>query len=98
MRLKKDKCGYIITHGIAPHFEELLPEEVSASPFFALSFDQSLKKYLQKGQMDILVRYWNMHKRLAETRYLTSEFMGCAKADDLMNSFQQGVERKFEDV
>ena len=97
MRLKKDKCGYIITHGIAPHFEELLLEEVSRSPFFALSFDESLNKNLQMGQMDILVRYWNMDKNLAETRYLTSEFMGCAKADDLMNSFQKGVERKFQD-
>ena len=98
MRVKKDKCGYIITHGIAPHFEQLLLEDVSRSPFFALSFDESLNKSLQRGQMDILVRYWEMEKRLAVTRYLTSEFMGYAKAEDIMTSFEQDVTKKFKDT
>ena len=58
-------CGYIINHGLAPYFVELLLEEVKLSPKYVLSFDESLNKKLQKGQMDILVRYWDFEKTIA---------------------------------
>ena len=53
MTLKKDKCGYMINYGIAPHLQELLLSEIKSSPFYSLSFDESLNSKLQKGQMDI---------------------------------------------
>ena len=59
MMLQKSKCGYVINHGIAPYWERLLLQEVTNSPFYVLSFDESLNKLLQKGQMDTIVRYWN---------------------------------------
>ena len=58
-------CGYIINHGLAPYFVELLLEEVKLSPKYVLYFDESLNKKLQKGQMDILVRYWDYEKTIA---------------------------------
>ena len=56
----KSKCGYVINHGIAPYWEHLLLQEVTNSPFYVLSLEQSLNKHLQKGQ--IILRYWNGDK------------------------------------
>ena len=70
MTLKKDKCGYMITYGIAPHLEELLLSEIKSSPFYSLSFDESLNSKLQEGQLDILARFWNNDTMMAETRLL----------------------------
>ena len=97
MTLQKDKCKYVIKYGLAPYFEELLLKEISISPFYSLSFDESLNKHLQKSQMDILVRYWNEDKGIAETRYLTSQFLGGAKADDILLKFEEGCGSKIND-
>ena len=40
--------------------------ELKESPKYVLSFDESLNKKLQKGQMDILIRYWDSDKNIAE--------------------------------
>ena len=53
----RPKCGYIINVGLTPYFVELLLEEVKLSPKYVLSFDESLNKKLQKGQIYILVRF-----------------------------------------
>ena len=98
MKLKKGKCGYVINYGIAPYIEQCLLDEVAISRFYALSFDESLNKKLQKGQMDILVRYWNIDKEISETRYLTSEFLGGAKADDILKKFEDGVTKKLKEL
>ena len=68
----RTKCGYIINHGLAGYFVELLLEEVKISPKYVLSFDESLNKELQKGQMDILLRHWDYEKTIGTTRYLNS--------------------------
>ena len=61
----RTKRGYIINHGLVPYFVELLLEEVKLSPKCVSSFDKSLNKKLQKGQMDIFVRYWDYEKTIA---------------------------------
>ena len=38
--------------------------------------------------MDILVRFWNDQKNMVDTRYLSSEFLGKAKAVDIFSKFQ----------
>ena len=38
--------------------------------------------------MDLYVRFWNASKELAETQYLTSQFLGGAKADDILEKFE----------
>ena len=94
MKMKKDKCGYVVKHAIAPYCEHLLLEQVSRSPVFALSFDESANKHIQKGQMDFIIRFWDDDKEIAQSRYLTSEFMGEATADDIMDTFNEAVSKK----
>ena len=94
MKMKRDKCGYVVKHAIAPYCEDLLLEQVSRSPVFALSFDESANKHIQKGQMDFIIRFWDDDKEIAQSRYLTSEFMGEATADDIMNTFNNAVSKK----
>ena len=87
----KTKCAYFVNFGFAPHFHELLTITFKGSPFYALSFDESLNKSLQNGQMDINIRFWGSEKCMAETRYLTSEFLGRAKAEDILESFMKAI-------
>ena len=68
----RSKGGYIINHGLAPYCVELLLDEVKLLPKYVLSFDESLNKKLQKGQMDILLRHWDYEKTIATTKYLDS--------------------------
>ena len=44
MTLQKDKCKYVINHGPAPYFGQLLIQNVTASPYHSLLFDDSLNK------------------------------------------------------
>ena len=98
LKLGRTKCGYYINHGIAPHFLQLLYEEINASPYYIISFDERLNKSLQRGQMDILVRYWNVDTNIttniAQTRYLKSEFMGGAKAEQILKTFEDGITKQ----
>ena len=43
--------------------------------------------------MDLYVRFRNANKKLAETRYLTFQFLGGAKADDILVKFETGVSK-----
>ena len=64
---------------------------IQNSPYFSLSFDESLNKVLQNGQMDVNVRFWNTEECKVETRYLTSEFLGRATAEDIFESFMKAT-------
>ena len=92
-QLARGKCGYVINHGFAPYVRQCLLDQLGESPFFAMSFDESLNKSQQKGQMDILVRYWNALKNIVETRYYTSEFLGGAKAEKILKSFEHSCSK-----
>ena len=94
MTLQKDKCKYVINHGPAPYYGQLLIQNVTASPYHSLLFDDSLNKKIHFGQMDLYARFWNVSKELAETWYFTSQFPGCAKANDFLEKFEIGVSKK----
>ena len=64
--------------------------ELKESPKYVLSFDESLNKKLQKGQMHILIS-WDSDKNIAIKRYINSEFMGGAKAEQILNTFLEGT-------
>ena len=87
----RTKCGYYINHGLAPHFLERLMTEVNESPKYVLLFDESLNKMLQKGQMDVLVRYWYSQKGIAISRYFDSRFMGGANAEQILETFTEAT-------
>ena len=73
IKLGKTKCRYFINFGIAPYFKKNLIKEVSSSPFFSCSFNESLNRISQDEQMDTYVRYWNDEKVLAKTKYLDTQ-------------------------
>ena len=73
-QLSKTKCGYFITYGLAPYVKELLMKKIQSSPFFVLSFDESLNIIIQKKQMDLQVRFWDNEKKKC-TRYHGSKFV-----------------------
>ena len=53
------KVAYTIVHGLASYFCEQLLTEVQDSQFFVTCFDEALNKVAQKGQMDIVIRFWD---------------------------------------
>lgn len=91
MSCGETKSMYISCFGIAPYFQSLLENKVKDKPF-VMAFDESLNTYLQKKQLDILLRFWE-HDRV-ESRYYTSDFLGHAAAIDLVKSFAANVENK----
>ena len=60
--------------------------ELKESPKYVWSFDESLNKKLQKGQMDILIS-WDSDKNIAIKQYINSEFMDGAKAEQILDMF-----------
>ena len=90
-QLSRTKCSYVINHGLAPHFKSVLIEDINKSPFYTTCFDESLNQKIQRGQMDILIRYWNTNSNLTETRYLDSQFLDGAKAQQILETFNNGV-------
>ena len=89
MQLSKDKIGYTINYGIAPHLNQLLIDDISKSPFFVCGFDESLNKVSHRGQMDVHVRFWMDDTVM--TRYLTSQFLGHATAPELLKALETSL-------
>lgn len=68
MKLSSKKLSYLITHGLAPYFQEQLEDTVKKCSFFVVSFDESLNRISQRGQMDLIVRFWDGNRNLVQTR------------------------------
>lgn len=96
-QMHKDKLGYVVTYGLGPFFQKELSNTIKQCDFYAVSFDESLNEVAQKGQMDIVVRFWGENE--VKTRFLTSCFLGHATAHDLLMNFisalkEQGLNLK----
>jgi hypothetical protein len=85
------KAGYVATFGLSIYFQNLLLSTLSTVPYYTVSFDESLNPIFQKGQMDLLVRFWDDKADMVSTRYLKSEFMGRATAVDVLQTFSSGI-------
>ena len=72
--LSKTKAAYFVKYGISPWVNGKLTKQITSSPFFSVSFDESLNKKLQKTQMDVQIRFWSDELNKAVTRYWGSEF------------------------
>ena len=72
--LSKTKCAYVVKYGMAPWLKENLRKVIIESPFFSVSYDESLNRQMQEQQMDLQVRYWCNKTSRAVTRYYLSEF------------------------
>ena len=63
--LGSTKRFYNITFGLAPCVKNLLLESVDEVKYYSLSFDESYNKIMKKGQMDLLIRFWDSAKNRA---------------------------------
>lgn len=64
MSIHKDKLSYVVTHGLGPYLQEELSTYVQKQKYFSISFDESLNKVSQKGQMDLVIRFWRDDKNV----------------------------------
>ena len=87
MKIGKTKCSYVLVHGIFPHFKDILMKSLQEAPFIVISFDESFNSVAKKGQVDLLIRYWDNDKNRVVTRYFNSEFLGKAAAEDVYETF-----------
>ena len=81
--------SYLHNFGIAPYFKNLLLDEIKASPYYVLSFDESLNTVLQKEQMDVIICYFCSNTGRVESKYFNSEFLGHTRAEDLLEKIEQ---------
>jgi hypothetical protein len=84
MHLAEKKIAYVISHGLAKHFDENLKEDIGSSTSkLTIAFDETTNAQVKK-QMDIYIKYWSPEKNMVSTRYLTSVFLGHATADIML--------------
>ena len=70
--LRADKTSFIINHGIAPYFYEILKANVNLADFYVISFDESMNSITQTNQMDCLARCWDSEANLVKVRFWNS--------------------------
>ena len=66
----------------------MLLDELKKASYIVPCFDESYNSVIKKGQMDVLVRYWDVRLNKVNTRYVKSEFMGKAAANDVLAKFE----------
>ena len=81
----KTKCGYLITYGLSPFFKKKMVDNVKASPYYSVMFDESMNKILQQEQMDLSVRYWDVNTNKVMSKYFNFKFFLRANADNISN-------------
>ena len=81
--LSPSKISYIISFGLSEYFSLALKSDIGDSKL-VVCFDEAMNKIAQKGQMDIILRYWSKTSNLVSTRYFNSMFLGHATADNLI--------------
>ena len=55
--MKKDKARYMIVYGLYPSLKSKQQTKINASPWFNVSFDESLNRHQQNCRMDVNIRY-----------------------------------------
>jgi len=54
-----NKVSYLITHGLAPYFKELLLQDIrKSSTGYTIHYDETTTSQVKK-QMDIIIRFWS---------------------------------------
>lgn len=88
--LGRTKMSYVSTYGLAVYFRDCLEDILKDCDKCVICFDEALNKVVQKGQMDIIVRYLDKDN-MVRNRYLTSVFLQHATAADLLIKFKEGI-------
>ena len=83
--LGSTKLAYLITHGLAPFFHDELLKLIPSK--YVICFDEAFNEISKKGQMDVVIRFWDSSMNKVCSRYLPSLFMGHSTAENIMNNF-----------
>lgn len=83
------KMAYVISYGLAPYFHGQLVRSVQKCTRFVVCFDEALNRVSQRGQMDVVIRYWDDERNCVSSRYFGSAFMGHASAECILASFKE---------
>jgi hypothetical protein len=60
MRMKSSKLSYVISHGLGPHFHEIMVKDLKNAPSFTLGLDSATTKQLWLTKtLDFKVRYFS---------------------------------------
>ena len=87
----KTKARYIMLYGIALEFKKQMIFDINASPFYTVSFDESLHCQLQMSQIDVGVWYWNNRKNISETLYFWLKIQKTTNADVLLKNLDESI-------
>ena len=79
------KLAYLITHGLAPFFHDELLKLISSK--YVTCFDEAFNELFKKGQLDIVIRFWDSSMNKVCSLYLSRSFMGHSTAEGIMNNF-----------
>ena len=86
-----DKLRYVVNHRLAPHFQQILKDNVSQSDCFVMLFDESVNDVTQTCKMDLMIRYWGDGDKKVKVRFWDSRFHGHATYADLLENFNDAV-------
>ena len=82
----KTKCKYLVCHGIASYFKEVLTKSLLELEHYVCLYDESYNNFGKKGQMDMHIQYWDTSLNTVKTRCYNSQFIGKAAAKDVLKT------------
>ena len=60
MKMKRSKLSYVISHGLGPHFHDILMDDLGKAPCFTLGLDSATTKQLGLSKsLDFKVRFFS---------------------------------------
>ena len=65
---------------------------LNETKFIVKSFDESFNEVISKGQVDVLVRFWNTTENRVSTHYVNSVFMGNVTAANVLENYEAASE------
>nr|CAD7432076.1 unnamed protein product [Timema monikensis] len=84
-----DKAAYFIVHCLAPFFHNNLLGRLKSCNNFVICFDEELN--IQRGQMDIVIRFWDKENHKVINPGLNSVFFDRSTAEELLKHFLGGI-------
>ena len=87
--LGSTKLAYLITHGLAPFFHDALPKLIPSK--YVICFNEAFNEISKKGQINIIIRFWDSSMNKVCSRYLPSSFIGHSTAEDIINHFLEAL-------
>ena len=72
-QLGKMKASYVMCYGLVPFLTLNLLHIIKYRPYTVIYFDESYYNVIKRGQMDVLVHFWDSNVNKVSIRYVNSE-------------------------